>query len=1157
MSHTRLRSILLPLFLLFLLFAGSLLLMNSLVQRPAVQKYLLAKLSDAVGYEIDSGPIEFSLRKGIGVSAPNVHLNLPGEYNSITAARIVFSLDIGELIQGKIHVSGLTLVEPRIQIAMKEGWDPSRSDTPGLLKMIPLTALNAIPSLTLDGASITVRDIPLRGTGLFLRLVRNSIEPLTFEVTLNGKVQYRKKKVPVSARGIITCAERGGASAQWSLRISKIPLSSVTWPECLPVKQGTAGVDMRGRASLDGTFWAKGDITLQDLEFEIVDNGDRKSFAFDSLKLPFHTFYSDSKLYIPSLLVKASDFTLNVDSTLDLTDTPDPHLELNVRAPAMSYATFHRLFPSSILPPWVETRLFSIFSGGNIRVDLFSLNGKLGQLKNLDRKENAGVLLLSLTCNGLTAFKDESGIPVQAVSGKLKIKKGEIRVSEVRARFRDSRIDQGDLYLSSLYVDLPSIGVTVDGSFQLEDLMLQRNLGPVPREIRRRLRGFESATGKIDARVEIGYEPGWGFPRILEGRLDFRDCALENEAFLFPVKVDEARLTFDPEQRILFMAEGKWGRSRVLGSGVIGTAWRSGYASVILKADMDEITGHFFPELDSSMRFKNRVPSLISLSKKAKGWDFRGTFDLEDTSIETESMIISPFGEQGVVVFTGKLQPGKKFYLTNLKCSLKNSSFELAGSYDLRGGDLFDFRVSSSKLLLEDLGIRFKKGNLKGRGALQFDTSVTVSRARPAATEVTGWAKGRDLSFSASAFHHPVENCNFQVRFRGKDLMVDSLNLKLGKSPFQCAGVLRGWEGLRGDLGIRSEYLDLSDLIPEEVFNNLKGKTPLRARSGPRKDGSGARWRDGADRFMGKSDIHLDIKALKGQWEGFRYGPLRMECALRSGDLYIDRASVKIEYGKILLRGYAKRETDAKMLFSCYIDLIGQPMKELPRSLEFLTSQAEGMLTMQALIFAEGRNRADLRSSLTGTVNFMMEDGVFKKSHPVIKALDFLSLRGIFIKRPAGLSKGGVYFESMGGSIDLNKGMAKTENITMLSPVFNAVLRGDANLSTERVNAELAIKPLGTIDSLVSGIPVIGHLLTGDEEAVYVDYFKVEGPLFDPEVTYIPLKSLGNSTMGFIKRLFLSPKRLFKSISDAARDFEGRGLPLPGEEFRPENNMGG
>ena len=1160
MLPKRLRSILVPLFLIFLLFIGSLLLLDSLIQRPSVQHYLLGQVSKVVGYEIDSGPINFSFWEGIGIHARDFEVKLPGGYDKIAAAEIMFRLDLRELIRGNILPAGLTLIEPKIEFDMKDGWDFSKSYEGGFFDRMPIKALAGIPSVTLKRAQISVKEIPLKLTGLFLHLARKSTDPLTLDITLDGKIDYREEEIPFSAKGTITQDEKGEASAEWRLRASEIPLPHISWPESLPVKQGIAGIEITVGGALDGTFWAKGNITVKDLEFMIIDKGDKKSFAFDKLDFPFHTFYSESKLYIPSLEMKGADFTLNVKSTLDLKNKSNPHLEINVKSPAMLFKTFKKLFPFSLLPQWVEPRIFSIFSGGDVRVDLFSLKGSFNQIENLDRAENAESLILQLTCNGLTAFKDDSGVPVDGISGNLKSEKGDIRVSNVEAHFRDSEISDGTLYLSSLYVDVPTIRVTVDGSFDLADLVLQRDLSLVPDEVRQQLQGFESVTGKMDASVEIGHEAKWNYAKILKGRFKFRNCAVRNKDLVFPVILEEGRLTIDEEERKLFIAEGKWGKSKVLSSGVIGASWKTGAAHILLKAEMDELMGHFFPDLNSSIRFKNQVPSLISLSNKGSEWAFRGTFDLKKTSLETESMTIDPFGEKGMVFFNGRLQPGEKFYLTNLKCNLGESSFELAGSYDLRGKDLFDFKVSSKKILLEDLGVRFKRGNLRGRGALEFDTTVKASQSNPMMTEVTGKARARDLFFSASAFHHPVEDCNFGLKFQGKDLFIDFLNLKLGKSPFHAKGELRGWDGMRGTLAIKSDYLDISDLISPEFFNNFSpavSGTDSPAFSGSNEDRTQAGWREGASRFMKKSDIHLDITAPNGQWEGFRYGPLRVECALRSGDLYISRSSVKTEHGKFLLSGHVKRGKSREMLFSSYIDLTKQPLKELPQSLEFIKSRAEGMLTMEALLFAKGRNKEELISSLTGSVNVMIEEGVLKKSHVFIKVMDFLSLRGIFVKRPPGLSEGGLYFESIGGNIDLEEGVAKTEDISMQSPVFNAVVRGEANLCTKKINAELGIQPLGTVDSLISKVPIVGYLLTGDNEALYADYFKVEGPLSNPDVRYIPLKSLGNSTIGFVKRLFLSPKRLFKSISDAVDDFEGRGLPLPDLEFKPENDMGG
>jgi hypothetical protein len=167
-----------------------------------------------------------------------------------------------------------------------------------------------------------------------------------------------------------------------------------------------------------------------------------------------------------------------------------------------------------------------------------------------------------------------------------------------------------------------------------------------------------------------------------------------------------------------------------------------------------------------------------------------------------------------------------------------------------------------------------------------------------------------------------------------------------------------------------------------------------------------------------------------------------------------------------------------------------------------------------------------------------------------------MSIQRVFSERPSELSKGGLYFENIEGYVDLQEGVIAAEAVKMKSPVFNAMAWGKADLNTKMMDAELAIQPLGSMDAVVSRVPIVGYLLTGEKKAVYVDYFEVKGPFSAPEVAYIPLKSLGNTTLGFIRRLFLGPGHLFRSMKDAARDFEREGVPVPDEEFRPEDSMG-
>ncbi len=1158
MLPKRLRSILVLTFLLLLFFSGSVLLLNSLIQRQSVQHYLLEQLSNEVGYDIHANQIELIFWKGIGIRARDFELRSSEGSEKFVASSIRINLALRQLIKGRIVPIGLTLVEPQIELAMEKGWPFSESRDGTFLEETPLKALAGFPSITLERAHITLKGMPLKSRSLFLNLSRRSKDPAMFDVTLKGKVEYSGEEVPLSARGHLTWDKTSGASAQLKLKASGIPLSHIQLPD-LPVKKGRAALEATAAGSLNGTFSAKGQITINDLEFMIIDAGDKKSFSFEKLSLPFNAVYAESILQIPSFQMKAPGLTLNITSKLDLGDTSNPHLDLRVKSEAMPLETFRRIFPSSLLPQWVDTRLFPIFSNGHVRVDLFSLKGKLDQIRNLDLQKNAGALLLRLTCSDLTAFKGAGGVPVEGVSGNLEIEKGSIHASGVKAHFSNSDIRDGSLNLSSLYVDDPSIRVAVAGSFHIEDLLQQKDLPLIPDEVRLHLLDFASTTGNIEGNIVVGHETDWPYPKVLKGILKFSNCAISNRDLIFPVLLEDGELIIDGEKR-RFTATGQWGRSTINASGEIGGYWRTGKAHMVAQADMGELIGHFHPDLQSSIRFRNRVPCRISLTKGKKDWGFNGELDLENASLETESMTVEPFGVKGDLGFSGGLVPGKTFYIANLTCNLGESSFGLAGNYDLGDTGRFDLRVSSKKLRLEDLGVRFKKGNLRGKGALEFDAAIKGSRSRSMMTLVTGEARAKDLFFATNDFPHPVENCDFAVKFNGKDLAIEFLDLKLGKSPFQIKGHLQGWDGMRGDLTIKSDFLDLSDLISPEIlarFNPAASGTGFPNIAGSDQGPTPAAWREGANRFMEKSDIHLDITAPKGQWQGFPYGPLRIECALRSGDLYIGRSSAAWKHGKLRWRGYVKRGKWPEMLFSGYIDITRQPLMELPPALEFIKSRAEGILTVEALLFAKGSNREDLISSLTGSVNVLVEQGVLKKSHVFIKILDFMSLQRMFEGRPSDLSKEGLYFESIGAHIDLDKGLAKAEDVTMRSPVFNAAAMGETNLCTARVNGEIGIQPLGLIDSLVSNVPIAGYLLTGDKKALYVDYFKVEGALSDPDVRYIPLKSLGNGTVGFLTRLLLSPTRIYKSISDAARDFEGKGYPIPDEHLKPQNDMGG
>ncbi len=1196
----------LPAFLLFLLLAAAILLLHTLIEKQSVQAYLLKEISSSTGYALHSGRIDLALWRGLGLSVHDLSMRSPDGSGKMTVARLDLKLQVKELLKGRFVPSEIQLAAPRIQWSNPAGAETAATPSAPFFDKKLLQNLAGMPPVRLENASVCVQGFPVELENLSAEInpAEKTADP--FRATLKGTAVWNGNEIPFTARIGVACKPGRDAFINVDMKTADLPLSFFTWPGTVPVEGGTMKMAITAQGNPTKSMTAQGQLFFKNPDFLIVDGPDRKRFLFDALRLPFSASYVDRKLSIPSFQLLGKGFLLKGDAALNLKDRSNPRLDLKVVSDEMTLQSFRKIFPSSLLPSWVENRLFPLFSGGTVRVDHFALNGTFDEIARLDHVSNAGALLLRLDCKKLTAFQESEGLPVKDVFGELEIKKGAVNVSGVTAFFGQSRISEGTLHVNSLYADDPKFLITTAGSFDIADLLAQKKLPLLPKDVRQKLDDFGDGFGKLEANITLSYEDNWDFPEIRDGTFTFSHCRVEHAKILFPATLDHGALTVDSNGRKTFSASGSWGRSRMTASGTIGKTWKTIQAGIQSEMDMNEWLERFFPDVSPAMQFKTHVPCAISLKKGQEDWTLEGTVDLKKVSLETDSLSVAPFKDQGQTVFHALWKPGREFRISDLACDMGESRFRLNGLMDFTKDDAIAFRARSSNVVLEDLGIRFKKRNLLAAGNLGFDVSVNVFPSKPMETTVQGVLTGHGLSFETTAFPLPVSNCSLEVAFLEKEVSLKKAHLQMGKTDFRINGNLHGWDGLRGNLDVKTDSLFLADVIPgglsglKGLFSGQPGRTTPATETG---DGQGEvasrpvltisakesnppvfrkseeqatgfrssplsppvlglkATEDGKQKkptslFIKRSDIQFDVNALKGELEQFTCGPVKIECALRAGDFYLTRSRFDWKNGSLRLRGHRKTNEQAATMFSGYLEMKRQPLRELPESFRFIQSGMEGDMTMEALFFAEGNNRTQLVSSLTGSVNFDLERGMLKNSHVFIKIMDFLSLQRVFQERPSNFTHEGLYFESLGGNVGLEKGIARTDGLSMQSPVFNALLKGEADFNTNRLHAELGILPLVTIDTMISSLPIVGYLLTGDDKALYADYFEVQGPISSPEVDYIPLKSISNGTFGLIKRMFLTPHRLFKSISDAAGEFEEKGVPLPDDDFRPENDMG-
>ncbi len=1133
MFPKRLKPILFPSILVLLFFAASILLLHTILQNSSVQKYLLGRLSNAAGYDIRAKKIDISLWRGIGISAYDLIARSREGRERIAASWARVTIDVGELIKGHIVPSDVFLSHPKIELAIKKGWRFSGREGQTFYKDLLFQKMATLRSLSVEDGEVYIKDLAYDLQDLYLNFTQIPGDTIALAVRLRGKIHSNGSTASCKVEGTIRQKSREHADiyAELKLEMGQLPLTWIPWPDAIDAKEGRvkAQVDLRGTLGRD--ISAEGRLFGSDLNFTLLKSDREKVYSLPHLALDFGAHYSDRILQISRLRANGSDFSLGARMDLDLRKSPNSYISLELNGPFMPSRVFKGIFPDPLVPTWVGNRLFPVLSGGEVRLDRFSLKGALGRIKRIGRPENANCLLMEITLRGIEVFKDEDILPFKDLYAKVSLKNGGLGISGVKAGFGESIIKGGTADIQGLFRHAVTYDVWVDGLFHLEDLCRQRELALLPSDLRKQLHRFREATGNLEAQIKFHHEKGWSYPRILAGQFRFDNCLIMHKSLHLPMSLDDAWLKIDEEGRKQFWGTGLWGKSHFQGSGFAETSQDTLNAYLVGRGDMDEILDYFCQGKEGHVQFKGLAGYRLSVSKKKDLWSCLGELGLGGVTMGTSSFVMKPGGSDNKISFGAEIRAEKKVRLRYFRCRLGGSTFEASGSYGLEEREPFHLTLLTKRFDLEDLGIWFKRPNKSATGMLMSHAEVEGFLKDFSITSVTGEMEAKDLSLVLGGLPSPINDCDLKVKFSGKQVSLTFLDVKVGQSPIHMQGDFRGWDGLKGELRVNAKYLNLSDLIADFT-------------------GPGAKEQDAsASGFIDRSEIHLRLSVLKGKWKDLKFGPLEAESVFRSGNIFIKPTSVQMEHGILKFRGHVKGGKSPELVFSVYTKMTNQPAPELLKALGVRERYLEGDLNLEAVLFTRGREIKDLIPDLSGSANIVVENGRINKSSVVFKILDFLSLQNIFSKRLTDFSKEGLDFEKIKGHIAINRGVLNTEDLIMKSPVFNAAAKGSLDLGKEWVDLEVGTEPLGTADLVISKIPDVTYILSGKEGTILIYYFRVKGPLSKPDVKYIPLKNLRREVVGFFKRLLLTPGRVFSRMSDMTKDYMEGGDPVPEGEF--------
>jgi hypothetical protein len=439
----------------------------------------------------------------------------------------------------------------------------------------------------------------------------------------------------------------------------------------------------------------------------------------------------------------------------------------------------------------------------------------------------------------------------------------------------------------------------------------------------------------------------------------------------------------------------------------------------------------------------------------------------------------------------------------------------------------------------------------------------------------------RDAGLHATRHIADLSQINGRVQLTTTGLTAENLRVHLGKSPLTVQARLEDFANPRLLLDAKAPAIRADDLIfysNKAVLRDIKGHLEI-DRDGlafapvdVRLDGGTTATVLGSISFHAPFDVQLDITSefarideVISLWtdrsetskkrsastgdrsEGIEpKATIKINALVKNGDLYgmsfrdavgiivptHDRLSIHpldFSVGEGFCNAQVLTDFSADGPTLLRISGHAQDVDALEVYRELLNQKNIVRGKLRGDFYVNGEIGSNYLPSSYGNFSIQVHDGVLHQFPVLSKVFSLLNISQIFALQLPDMDVEGMPFDLLSANFQLDKGILKSEDLNIQSEAMNQSYAGQFNLIEKEVDLSLAIHPLGTVDKIVSRIPVAGWLLTGEDKALLTAHFNVTGKAGDASVEAKPLDTLAGPTIGLLQRTLGLP---FKLIED-------------------------
>lgn len=447
----------------------------------------------------------------------------------------------------------------------------------------------------------------------------------------------------------------------------------------------------------------------------------------------------------------------------------------------------------------------------------------------------------------------------------------------------------------------------------------------------------------------------------------------------------------------------------------------------------------------------------------------------------------------------------------------------------------------------------------------------------------------RDVGIPTHGIVADITQLNGRVVLDGKGVRSEKLIARLGKSPVILQARVADLQAPRLELGVKASSIRADELIfrsDRSFLREIDGRLIL-DRDGlqfapvkVRLDGGTRATVSGSVKNFASPQVDLDItggyanvEEIIGLWtnvspaaEKARLAhhaevahaplpPIRIKVDAREGDLY----SMKFANARALIVPTSQRLLIHPLDFNVgegycttqvLVDYAGQNtvlrvsghiedvdayevVNELLGRKSIMRGSLRGDFYLQGKL-GEGR----FLPTSYGNINATVRDGVMRHSPVLSTVFSLLNVSQLFSFKLPDVNSEGVPFTRLAAELAIDKGILSSDLIVIDSEAMNMSYIGKFDMIKDDLDLLVVVKPLGTIDKVVTSLPIAGWILGGEEQALITAQFKVTGPGADPDIEAIPISAMSRGVLGIFQRTLSLPLKL---IEDPAILWGGGG----------------